>query len=328
MNHSCLLTALGVYTPEHRLTNAELCTMVDTSDEWITSRTGIRSRRRLAPEESTATMGLAAAKRALQSAGVQPQDLSHIIVATCTPDKLCPSTACIIAGSLGAPSCMAFDINAACSGYLYGVSLCRSILAGQPDATILFIAAEAMTRRMNWNDRSTCVLFGDGATASIFSATAAQPLAQVRDVLCDADCSLHSLITIGGGAEKELPAGQNIQDDFFLQMQGREVFKHAVRRMAEACKTLLERNGLTIHDIDLLVPHQANMRIIEAVGSRLGIEGSKVFANVEQYGNTSAASVPLALSEALQAQVLSPGKRVLCVSFGAGLTWSALLLDF
>ena len=328
MNHSCLLTALGVYTPEHRLTNAELCTMVDTSDEWITSRTGIRSRRRLAPEESTASMGIAAAKQALQKAGLSAAQLSHVIVATCTPDKLCPSTACIIAGSLGVPSCMAFDINAACSGYLYGVSLCRSILAGQPDATILFIAAEAMTRRMNWHDRSTCVLFGDGATASVFASTGQQPLAQVRDVLCDADCGLHGLITIGGGAEKEMPAGQAIDDDFFLQMQGRDVFKHAVRRMAEACKNLLERNGLTIDDIDLLVPHQANMRIIEAVGTRLGIANNKVFANVEQYGNTSAASVPLALAEALQTQRLCAGKRVLCVSFGAGLTWSALLLDF
>ncbi len=328
MEHRCCLTALGVYLPEQKITNTDLCALVDTSDEWITTRTGITCRRKLADTQTTADMGAEAARRALAQAGMGIEAVTHIVVGTCTPDKLCPSTASLIAGKLGAGHCMAFDFNAACSGYLYGLSLCRGLLLAEPDARILLICTEAMTRRLNWSDRSTCVLFGDGAGACLLTADAEQPLARLRDVRCTGDGALAPLITFGGGTEKPQQPGDALGDDFFLQMQGREVFKHAVRRMVDISEDLLRRNGLSMTDVDVLVPHQANMRIIEAVGSRLGIPPEKVFTNVAEYGNTSAASVPLALGEALERRFIRSGQRVLCASFGAGLTWGAALLEF
>ena len=328
MNHRCCLTALGVYTPEHILSNNDLCALVDTSDEWITSRTGIRFRRKMADTETTSDMAVAAARQALERASLQVSDITHIIVGTCTPEKLCPSVASLTAGKLGAGHCMAFDFTAACSGYLSGLSICRGLLLAEPQARILLICAEAMSRRMNWSDRSTCVLFGDGAAACVLSADANAPLAVLRDVLCAGDGSLGRLITFGGGTEHVRNVGDPIGEDYFLQMQGREVFKHAVRRMADICQEALSRNGLSIDDVDVLVPHQANMRIIEAVGDRLHIAPEKVFTNVADYGNTSAASVPLALDDALGKGAILPGQRVLCTSFGAGLTWSAALMEF
>lgn len=327
--NTCHIHGIGTYVPARTLTNADLATMVDTTDEWITSRTGIKTRHLLASDENASDAGLIAARKALEQAGLSPADVTHVLVATCTPDCLCPSTACILAGKLGCGHVMALDFNAACSGFLYGLEMARCLLHSHPNATVLLVSTEALSRRTNWTDRSTCVLFGDGAGAMVLRAQAAAPvLGQVRDVQCASDGALWELITIGGGTSVRYEPGQPVGDDFFLHMQGREVFKHAVRNMASICQEMLRRNGMTIADVDLLVPHQANIRIIDAVGSRLDVDPAHVFANVADYGNTSSASVILALWDAWQQGRITAGSRVLTTSFGAGLTWGAALLQF
>lgn len=328
MNARCNLLSLSSHVPSQVLTNDDLAKMVDTSDEWITTRTGIKERRRLAATENASDLGYKAALKALDEAGMKAGELTHVIAATCTPDSLCPSVACIISGKLGAGAVMAFDVSAACSGFLYGLSLCRSILAQAPAAKILFVCAEALTRRSDWTDRTTCVLFGDGAGACILTADDRPPLATLEDAICKSDGSLNQLIIVGGGTASQYKQGDPVGSDFFIHMQGREVYRHAVRQMSSICEEILERNGLSIRDVDLFVPHQANLRIIEAVGSRLEIDADKVFTNVEHYGNTSSASVPLALVEARAQGRLEPGMRVLMTAFGGGLTFGATLLRF
>lgn len=327
MNTSSIF-GFGAYVPEHTLTNADLTRTVDTTDEWITTRTGIKQRHKLADGENVSDAALHAAQAALADAGITAADVTHVLVATCTPEAMCPAVACITAGKLGCKPVMAVDVNAACSGFLYGLELARGLIAATPHATVLLICAEALTRRLNWNDRSTCVLFGDGAGAVVMRRTAEGAIARMMDVISMSDGTLHNLITIGGGTAKRYELGDPIEEEFYLQMQGRDVFKHAVRSMAAVCQDILQRNGLTIDDVRLLVPHQANMRIIEAVGSRLDIPSERVFVNVASYGNTSSASVPLAIADALAQQRLNKGDLVLATSFGAGLTWSAALLQF
>lgn len=328
MNARCNLLSLSSHVPSQVLTNDDLAKMVDTSDEWITTRTGIKERRRLAATENASDLGYKAAVKALDEAGLKASALTHILVATCTPDHLCPSVACIISGKLGAGAVMAFDVSAACSGFLYGLSLCRSILTQDPAAKILFVCTEALTRRSDWTDRSTCVLFGDGAGACVLTADERPSLAALEDALCKSDGSLNNLIVVGGGTSAQYKQGDTVGSDFFIHMQGREVYRHAVRQMSGICEEILQRNGLGINDVDLFVPHQANLRIIEAVGSRLDIAPEKVFTNVAHYGNTSSASVPLALAEARAQGRLMPGMRVLMTAFGGGLTVGAALLRF
>jgi 3-oxoacyl-[acyl-carrier-protein] synthase-3 len=329
------LAALCAYTPETVVSNDDLARLTDTSDAWIVSRTGIRERRKLADSQNASDMGLIAAEHALERMGMEARQLSHIIAATCTPDALSPSVACLLAGRLNAGPVMAFDFSAACTGFVYGLSLMRGILADNPEAKILFVCAEALTRRLNWADRSTCVLFGDGAAACICSKAVlgddrdgAGDAAVVEDVLCLSDGALNGLITVGGGTACRYNSGQPVGSDFFLQMNGRETYKHAVRRMAEVCEDILARNGLGMGDVDIFVPHQANIRIIEAVGERLGVEADRVFTNVAEFGNTSSASIPLALVQALKQGRVRAGDRVLVTAFGAGLTWGAALLRF
>lgn len=323
----CHLHSLRVAVPEAVVTNDDLRAFVDTTDAWIVSRTGIRQRRKLAETDNASDLGLRAAEQVLRAAGVDATALSHIIVASCTPDSLSPSVACIIAGQLGA-SGMAFDINAACSGFLYGLQVCRSLLLLEPEARILFVCTEALTRRLNWADRSTCVLFGDAAAACLCSRAPEGAMAVVEDVICQSDGTLRHLIQVGGGTSCTYAMGTPVDEHFFLAMQGRETYKHAVRHMVRVCQELLDRNGLTTDDIRLLVPHQANLRIIQAVGERLGLKDDRVFTNVALYGNTSSASIPLALAEARAAGRIQAGDRVLATAFGAGLTWAAALLRY
>ena len=323
----CYIRALGAYVPERILTNEALAAMVDTSDEWITSRTGIKRRHMLADGELVSDAGAHAAREALMEAGLAPSEVTHLLFGTCTPDRLCPSTACVTAAKLGmADAVVTYDFNAACSGFLYGLVQCRALLAAEPDARILLVCGEGLSRRVNWRDRSTCVLFGDGAGAAVFSGRAQGALARLEDVICATDGKLWKLITIGGGSARRYTPGEPMAEDFFLSMQGREVFKHAVRNMARVCKDILARNALSAGDVHLLVPHQANMRIIEAVSSRLDFPAERVFTNVVDYGNTSAASVPLALYEARKQGRMPSGTRVLVTTFGSGLTWAAGLL--
>ena len=320
--------SLSAYIPDAVLTNNDLARIVDTNDDWIVSRTGIRQRRKLAETDHASDLGLRAAVQALDEAHLNTTALTHVIAATCTPDALSPSVACIIAGQLGASGVMAFDIGAACSGFLYGLSLCRALISQEPEAKILFVCTEALTRRVNWADRSTCVLFGDAATACVLSANANCAMAKLDDVVCHSDGTLRNLIHVGGGTSCAYAMGTTVDEQFFITMQGRETYKHAVRNMVRVCEELLERNHLTVDEVQLLVPHQANMRIIEAVGSRLAITEDKVFTNVAKYGNTSSASIPLALTEARLEGRIHPGDRVLTTAFGAGLTWGAALLQF
>lgn len=328
MKINCYIHALCGYVPDAVLTNDDLSAMVDTNDEWITTRTGIKRRHKLSAEQNASDLALEAARKTLARSGMDAERLTHIIAATCTPDSISPSVACLVGGKLGAGSVMAFDVSAACSGFLYGLSVCRGLLAAEPEAQILFVCTEALTRRVDWTDRSTCVLFGDGASACLVNAHSAGAQAEVEDVICRSDGALHDLIVVGGGTSCAYTKGAPVDENFFIQMQGREVYKHAVRQMARICEEVLERNGLTVDDVALLVPHQANLRIIEAVVSRLHIADEHVFTNVAEYGNTSSASVPLALRDACEQGRLHAGDRVLMTAFGSGLTWGGGLLRF
>ncbi|HCG04386.1 MAG TPA: 3-oxoacyl-ACP synthase [Desulfovibrio sp.] len=325
---ACRVRGFGAYTPVDVLTNFDLEKIVETTDEWITTRTGIKQRHRLAEGQNASDAAAEAARLALADAGMEPGEITHVINATCTPDYLCPNTACLVEAKLGIVGAMAFDFNAACSGYVYGLSMARAIVAAQPEARVLLTATEALTRRLNWDDRSTCVLFGDGAGASVVTAGTDGKGALLEDVRCASDGNLGGLLTIGGGTNTPYAKGDPIGDEFFVQMNGRDVFKHAVRNMAAISQEVLERNGLTTDDVALLIPHQANLRIIEAVGDRLGIPTERVFVNLHEFGNTSAASVPLAIADARAKGVLRPGMRVLLATFGGGFTWGAALLHF
>ena len=334
MTNSCHICGLGSYVPPKILTNRDLEKLVDTSDEWIMSRTGIRQRHILDSGVNASDAALVAARAALTDAGVSAGELTHIFVATCSPDYFCPSTACLVAGRLGLSArsvgqgahVMCMDFNAACSGFLYGLELARSALALRPDAVVLLIGAEALSRRIDFSDRSTCVLFGDGAGAVVLRGAGTGCLWRVRDSVCCADGSMHDLIVMGGGSAMEVKKGDALPDDFFLAMQGREVFRQAVRSMTAESLAMLERHGMQVSDIDLFIAHQANLRIIEAVGSRLGIAEDKVFINVQDYANTSAATLPLALDDARSQGRLKPGMKVLLATFGGGITWGAALL--
>ena len=334
MTNSCHICGLGSYVPPKILTNRDLEKLVDTSDEWIMSRTGIRKRHILDSGVNASDAALVAARAALTDAGVSAGELTHIFVATCSPDYFCPSTACLVAGRLGLSArseghgahVMCMDFNAACSGFLYGLELARSALALRPDAVVLLIGAEALSRRIDFSDRSTCVLFGDGAGAVVLRGAGTGCLWRVRDSVCCADGSMHDLIVMGGGSAMEVKKGDALPDDFFLAMQGREVFRQAVRSMTAESLAMLERHGMQVSDIDLFIAHQANLRIIEAVGSRLGIAEDKVFINVQDYANTSAATLPLALDDARSQGRLKPGMKVLLATFGGGITWGAALL--
>ncbi len=328
MKNNCYIHGLGTYVPEQILTNQDLMCKVDTNDEWITTRTGIKQRHVLAAGEQATDIALKASKKALAEAGLQAADVTHILLATCTPEFLCPSTASLLAHKLGCGTVMALDFNAACSGFLYGLSLSQSFLSTQPDAVVLLVCVEALTRKMNWNDRTTCVLFGDGAGVLVLRATPQKALASVSNVICHTDGKLWDLITIGGGTHLEYKCGDSIGEEFFLQMQGREVFKHAVRNLVAVAREVLEQSQRTLEDVDLYVPHQANLRIIEAVGSRLQLPEEKVFANVQKYGNTSSASVPLALQDAREQGKIGQGTKTMVASVGAGFTWGGGLIDF
>jgi len=325
------LAGFASYSPATRLTNFDLELRVDTSDAWIVERTGIRERRIMEDGVVASDLATEAAKEAIRQAGLAADDITHTVVATCTPDYLTPSSACIIAHHLGLRPGMAFDLNAGCTGFIYALQVAEGLLYTQPDARILLIAVEGLSRRLNWADRSTCVLFGDGAAACVMTATplpSAVSAGKLVDVLCTADGHEYELITMGGGTRKSYAIGDSLGPDFFLAMQGGAVYKNAVRNMVAVAGTLLERNNLTADDIDLFVPHQANLRIIEAVGSRLHVDPARVFTNVEKHGNTSAASIPIALDEAFRAGRIKPGARVLLAAFGSGLTWGAAILEF
>jgi 3-oxoacyl-[acyl-carrier-protein] synthase III len=321
------LAGTGSYAPARIVANAELAKVLDTSDQWIWDRTGIRERRVARPDESNACMAKAAAERALQTSGVTPLDIDTIVVATCTPDRLLPSQACDLQALLGATNAAAFDVSAACTGFMYGLNVAEGLIASEQARTVLVVASEKLTSIMDWTDRTTAVLFGDGAGATVM-----RPSTNGRGILSTymkSDGTLADLLyRPGGGAARPFDEQVLKDQSHFITMAGREVFKAAVLTMADACDTALARAGLTGADIDLLIPHQANIRIIEATAKHAGLSMDKVFVNVDRYGNTSAASVAIALDEAVRTGRLTPGMKVMFVAFGAGFTWASMVLQW
>ncbi len=316
---------LGTYSPERVLTNADFEKMLDTSDTWIRERTGIRERHIAEPDQTTALMARDASLQAMTEAGLGPEDIDTIILATATPDRLLPSVACDLQALLGAKNATAFDISAACSCWVYGLVVGEAMIAAGTGERVLVLGAEKLSAITDYTDRSTAVLFGDGAGAAVLTKATGD-----RGILSNylrTDGTLAELLWRPGGGTIHPPSEEMIKDhSYFIKMAGREVFKNAVRSMADAASKALERAGLTCDDVDLLVPHQANIRIIEATAEHAHIPKERVYVNVDRYGNTSSASIPNALSEARTCGRLEPGMVVLLVTFGAGFTWGSLVL--
>ena len=318
------IAGTGSYLPEKVLTNDDLAKMVDTSDEWIAARTGIRERHVAAEGQTTSDLGYQAALRALEAAGVAAADIDLIVVGTTTPDLIFPSTACLIQHKLGVAGCPAFDVNAACSGFIYGLTIADKFIRSGAAKTALVIGAETLTRMLDWNDRGTCVLFGDGAGAVVLKA--------------DTDTGILSTHMHADGGKKELlwnPVGVSVgfkpeekNAGVRVLMTGNEVFKHAVKALDSVVEEALEANGMDRHEIDWLVPHQANLRIIEATAKRLDMPMERVIVTVDRHGNTSSGSVPLALDEAVRAGKIQRGQLVLLEAFGGGFTWGSALLRY
>ena len=325
MNHQPVgFLGLGFYVPKRVMTNAELEKRVETSDEWIRTRTGISQRRIAADGENTSDLALKAAQAALEDAKLKPADLGLLIVATMTPDMPCPATACILQAKLAAPQAAAIDVAAACSGFLYGMVMGQQFVAGGVYKNVLVVGAEVLSRVVDWTDRATCVLFGDGAGAAVIGPTAQ---GQILSTVLGADGTKVDLLKVPGGGVAQPASAESVQQRaHFLKMNGTEVFKHAVRGMSDAAHAAIEKAGLRPEQIACVVPHQANVRIIQAVVERAGIPMEKVFLNVDRYGNMSAASTIVALCEAVKSGRIKKGDCVLLVVFGAGLTWGAAVL--
>lgn len=307
----------GSYLPENCVSNQALAQRVDTSDEWIQSRTGIRQRYFAADDQSSSDLALHASQAALIAAGVAAREIDLIIVATSTPDYIFPSTACLLQHKLGVAGCPAFDVQAVCSGFVYALSVADALIRAGQARHALVVGAEVFSRILDWNDRTTCVLFGDGAGAVVLRA---DERPGILGSVLHADGSYAGILAVPGNV-----CGGQIKGMPFLTMDGQAVFKFAVKVLDEVARETVAKAGLTLADVDWLIPHQANVRIIEATGRRLGLDASRVIVTVERHANTSAASIPLALDEAVRAQRVRPGQRVLFEGVGGGFTWGAVI---
>lgn len=325
-NNQARIIGVGSYLPKTVLTNADLEKMVETSDEWIVTRTGIQERRIAGPEECTSDMGLEAGKLALSRANMNPNEVDLILVATMSPDYLVPSTACIIQGKLGAYQAAAFDIQAACSGYVYGLSIAKSFIESGQYKNILFIASEKMSSFIDYTDRNTCVLFGDGATAAVISNKGSGLAIDSMSLGSDGKFFQTAIIPAGGAKNPTSSKTLEAKEHFF-RMEGKEVFKHAVRRMEQAANDCLQKAGLTQEDINWIIPHQANMRIIDALCKAFSNKNIQICRTVQNYGNTSASSIGIALDELLQSHSIKLHEKILLVAFGVGFNWGATLLS-
>ena len=321
------LISTGMWVPAKVLSNHDLESMVDTSDRWITERTGIKERRIAEKDTRASDMGYYACRDALEDAGVEPSEVDALILSTATPDRLLPATACDVQAMLGADRAVAFDIWAACSGWLYALNIGRSWIDSGQAKSVLCVAAEKMSAIVDWTDRKTCVLFGDAAGAAVLQGSEDSD----RGILASymrSDGSLAELLHRPPTDLNEFPLdiAEIAARDGYVKMAGREIFKSAVRSMCEAVDAVLEQTGLSVEDVDLLVPHQANIRIIEATAKYAGVPMDRVWINVDRYGNTSSASIPVSLHEARQMGRITDGSVVLMCAFGAGLTWAATLI--
>jgi 3-oxoacyl-[acyl-carrier-protein] synthase III len=319
------IAGTGMYVPEGRLTNFDLEKMVDTSDEWIRERTGISERRIAAPGQASSDLALIAARRALEMAKLEPEDVDHIILATTTPDRILPSCACTLQEKLGARRAAAYDLFAACTGFVFGLGLARGVIGSGMADTVLLIGVETLTRIVDFKDRNTCVLFGDGAGAAVLRPCAGGD--GVLSVDMHSDGQLGDVLEVAAGGSL-LPASEATVRErrHFISMRGKKLFPFAVRSMEESLRAVLDRAGIGPEDLDLVIPHQANQRIIDAVRARLGIPDEKMVVNIGRYGNTSSASIPISLDEVVRAGGLKPGDRVGMAAFGGGATWGAALL--
>ena len=324
---SAIITGTGSYTPEKVLTNKDLEKFVDTNDEWIVSRTGIKERCIAADDQATSDLAAIAAQRALENAGIKAEALDFILIGTASPDMMFPSTACLVQDLIGAKNAFCMDLNAACSGFVYSLEVARHFIEGGRYKTGLVIGSEKISTFVNWEDRTTCVLFGDGAGAAVLQAGEAGE--GISDCILGSDGSVSDLLHIPAGGSRKPPTQETVLNkEQSIHMSGKEVFKHAVTNMTEAATRIIERAGLSVDDLDLVIPHQANIRIISAIQQKLNLPDEKLFTNVEKYGNTSAASVILAMDEASRSGKLKKGDKVLLVAFGAGFTWGATLLTW
>lgn len=321
------ITGLGSWLPEKVLTNHDLMKTIDTSDEWIVSRTGISERRIAAEQEAASDLGIKAARKALEDAGISAEELDLILVATITPDMFFPATACIVQKELGAVKAAAFDLSAACSGFIYALAVGSQFVATGMYRNVLVVAAEALSKIVNWQDRNTCILFGDGAGAAVL-----QPVEEGYGFLSfdlGADGSGGDLLKVpAGGSRKPATMQTVLNEEHYLTMNGNEVFKFAVKMMGDTSLKSLQQAGLSTADVDFFVPHQANTRIIDAAVKRLGLSPEKFYVNLDKYGNMSSASVPVALDEAVEKGLIKKGDTVVLVGFGAGLTWGSCVLKW
>jgi len=314
----------GFYVPDQILTNADLEKMVDTTDEWIVSRSGIRERRIASAEQATSDLCLEAARRALKNSHLSVKDIDLILVSNNTPDTLFPATACWVQQGLQADHVPAFDVVAGCTGFLYGMIVAESLILNGTARRILLIGGETLSKITNWKDRNTCVLFGDGAGAAILEES--KDDSGMLSFYWKADGSLANLLLMPAGGTRNPASLQTVAENLhYLHMKGNEVFKHAVKRMGEAAEEALKRAGLTKDDIDIFIPHQANIRIIDAVGERLKVPKEKVFVNIDRYGNVSVACIPIAIHELRQQKKIKPGTIIVLDAFGAGFTWASVV---
>ncbi len=324
---TCSIAGVGSYVPARVITNADLEKMVETSDEWITSRTGIKERRVAATDEFTSDLATQAALRAMKKAAIKPEQIDLIIVATITPDMPFPSTACLVQQKIGAYRAAAFDIEAACSGFIYGLEIGQQFIMSRTYDTVLVIGAEKLSSIVDWTDRNTCVLFGDGAGAAILQNR--QDSHGLLTACMGADGQKSDMLSMPGGGSRCPASRESVAAGLhFLRMDGRETFKNAVQAMNAAAHECLRRCEIDIGQIKCVIPHQANRRIIDAVSERIGAKPEQVFVNLDKYGNTSAASVAIALDEAVDSQRIQRGDLILLVVFGAGLTWGAAVIEW
>jgi len=324
---NAVITGWGFYAPSRVMTNADLEKLVDTSDQWIVERTGIKERRIASEGETTSTMSTRAARAALDRARLRPADLDLIIVGTCSPDYLFPATACLVQTALGAERAGAFDVEAACTSFVSGLAIANGMIVAGAVRNALVIGAETLSRFLDWTDRTTCVLFGDGAGAVVLEGSNAS--VGIESTILHSDGSKGELLWVPGGAAKSPATKESLERGLhFIRMDGSATFKLAVKSMADAAEEAIAAAGLRLDDISIMIPHQANVRIIDAVAKRLHFPADKVFVNVQRYGNTSAASIPIALAEAEAAGRLRRGDKVLLAAFGGGFTWGAAVVEW
>ncbi len=324
---STVILGTGAYAPARVLTNTELALTIDTSDEWIVSRSGIRERHIAAPGEMTSDMAVHAARLALADAKLQPADIDLLVIATITPDMPMPATACSVQHKLGlSTSTACFDLNAACSGFIYALDTACAMIGSGRYRHALVIGVEKLSSIVDWTDRTTCVLFGDGAGAAVIGASARPAVGLIGAKLGSYGDCVDLLCIPAGGSNTPASTGSLASRDHFLKMKGKEVFKYAVRGMEEAARDILEQHGIAANQINLVIPHQANLRIIESIAQYLELPMERFFVNLDRYGNTSAASIPIALDEARRAGRINPGDLTLLVAFGAGLTYGSALI--